>query len=142
MTEQSRRSWFRGLALVIALSAAIGLAVLAGLRPLGPRLLEITLGAEADADLSNEALEVIVRFPYTDRTRPETLRVTLNGADVTGSFWVAENGAFGQVVLLVDGTNVLRAGVFGEAWWGASQWVEHTVETTFRVRRPIDRFWG
>lgn len=139
---QRRRSWRRRIAWAAGLLLLLGLVVGAGLRPLGPPLLEVSLPLGVQDEVPDRALEVFVRFPYMDRTRPETLRVTLNGADVTGSFDVAENGAVGQVVLLVDGANVLRAGVFGRAWWGHGQLVEYTAERRFTVRRPIDRNWG
>lgn len=142
MGAQRRRSRVLRIVLGCALALVVGLAVLAGLQPLGPPLLEISLKAGEDAEVPDEALEVLVHFGYTDRTRPETLRVTLNGADVTDSFTIAANGAIGEVVLLVDGANVLRAAVFGRAWWGRGQLVEHTTERHFRVRRPIDRYWG
>jgi hypothetical protein len=128
---------------VLALAGVLlAAAALAERRPLGPPLLEISLPVAEEAVVANEALEVFVHFPYTERTRPETLHVTLNGADVTDSFSVAENGAIGDVVLLVDGANVLRVGVFGRAWWGRGRLVEHTTERRFRVRRRIDRNWG
>lgn len=143
MGAQRRRS----RALLITLGCcgvlvAVGVVALARLGPLGPPLVEISLLAEDQSEVPDEALEVLVRFPYIERTRPETLRVTLNGADVTDSFTIAANGAIGEVVMLVDGANVLRAAVFGEAWWGRAQLVEFTTERHFRVRRPIDRFWG
>jgi hypothetical protein len=140
---QSRRS--RALLVVLGcfgLLVAAGLTALARLAPLGPPLVEISLLSGEATEVPDEALEVLVRFPYTERTRPETLRVTLNGADVTESFSIAENGAIGEVVMLVDGANVLRAAVFGQAWWGKTQLIEFSSERHFRVRRPVDRFWG
>lgn len=143
MGAKSRRSRVLLVALgCFGLLVAAGLTALARLAPLGPPLVEISLLPAEEVEVPDEALEVLVLFPYTDRTRPETLRVTLNGADVTDSFTVAENGAIGELVLIVDGANVLRAGVFGRAWWGRAQLVEYTAERHFRVRRPIDRFWG
>lgn len=143
MGAQTRRS--RALRIALggcALAVAVAVVELARLGPLGPPLLEISLLPDEQTDVPDEALEVLVRFPYTDRTRSETLRVTLNGADVTDSFTIAENGAIGEVVMLVDGANVLRAAVFGRAWWGRGQLVEFTSERRFHVHRPIDRFWG
>ena len=70
--------------------------------------------------------------------RPETLRVRLNGADVTGSFNIAENGAIGEVVLLVDGENHLEAAIFGQPWWAPHRLVEHRVQLTFHVVRALD----
>lgn len=92
--------------------------------------------------LGNRQLEVFLVFPEPERTAPGTLRVLLNGADVTGAFETASNGAYGSVVQLVDGENVLRAEVFGRLWWPAGRLVEQGTEVRFRVRRPIDRNWG
>ena len=66
----------------------------------------------------------------------------VNGADVTGGFDVASNGAIGDVVMLVDGENRVEVSVFGEAWWNRRRLVEHRVELRIQVERPIDRWWG
>jgi hypothetical protein len=125
----------------------VGAAVLGGALaavatwPLGPSLLEVTNPLPGDA-LAEEAIDVLVQFPHADRTRPETLRVELNGADVTDGFDVADNGAIGKVVLLVDGENRLHVRVFGRSWWPGQRLVEHTEEVRFRIARRIDRYWA
>lgn len=120
---------------------ALGLALVAWIYPLGPSLVEVTAPA-SDVRSTNKAVEVLLRFPRSDRTRSETLRVLVNGADVTGGFDVASNGAIGDVVLLVDGENRLEVSVFGRAWWSRQRLVEHRVELRITVERPIDRYWG
>ena len=66
----------------------------------------------------------------------------LNGADVTDGFVTAANGAWGQVVRVVDGENVLRVGVFARSWLPGDRLVEHVTEVRFRVVRPIRRDWA
>lgn len=128
-------------------AAALGVAVLAlaaialAVRPLGPRLVEIT-SPEPGGAVPSEALEVFVGFPHPDRTLHETLEVRLNGADVTDAFDVAGNGAYGSVVRVVDGENELRVGVFGRSWWPGGRIVEHTRVVRFRVHRAIDADWA
>ena len=124
---------------LLVLLAAAGVAVARW--PLGPDLLEVT-GPDPGATLPNEAVEVFIGFPHADRTLHETLEVRLNGADVTNAFEVAGNGAFGNVVLLVDGENELRIGVFGRSWWPGDRLFEHRAVVRFRVRRAIDLDWA
>jgi hypothetical protein len=120
---------------------ALGLALVAWIYPLGPPLVQVT-SPISDVHSTNEAIEVLLRFPRSNRTRPETLRVLINGADVTEGFDVASNGAIGDVALLVDGENRLEVSVFGRAWWGGQRLVEHRAELRITVRRPVDRYWG
>ena len=136
----SRRPRRWGLALWIGIPA-LGLALVAGIFPLGPSLVELIAPA-ADVRSTNEAVEVLLRFPRTELTHPETLRVLVNGADVTDGFDVASNGAIGDVVLLVDGENRLEVSVFGRAWWSRQRLVEHRVELRITIERPIDRYWA
>jgi hypothetical protein len=139
--ERSSGGWWkRAAAAAVALLLASALVVVARW-PLGPSLLEIS-GPGPGETLPNEAIEVFVHFPYADRTRHETLEVRLNGADVTDAFDIAGNGAYGSVVLVVDGDNELRVGVFGRSWWPGSRLVEHREVVRFRVRRSIDTNWA
>jgi hypothetical protein len=130
----------RGAAVAGCLLAVTAL-VLVARWPLGPSLLEIS-GPEPGETLPNEAIEVFVHFPHADRTRHETLEVRLNGADVTDAFDIAGNGAYGSVVLVVDGENELRVGVFGRSWWPGGRLVEHREVVRFRVRRAIETNWA
>ena len=132
------RRWLSALWIGIP---ALGLALVVWMYPLGPSLVEVA-SPSSDLRSTNEAVEVLLRFPLSERTHPETLRVLVNGADVTGGFDVASNGAIGDVVLLVDGENRLEVSVFGRAWWGGPRLVEHRVEVRITVERPIDRYWG
>jgi len=132
------RRWLSALWIGIP---ALGLALFACVYPLGPPLVEVA-APTSDLRGTNEAVEVLLRFPNSERTHPETLRVLVNGADVTEGFDVASNGAIGDVVLLVDGENRLEVSVFGRAWWGGQRLVEHSVELRITVERPIDRYWG
>lgn len=104
-------------------------------------LIEITDPAPG-ATVGESALEVMVRFPHQEQTRAETLRVRLNGADVTESFTAAENGAYGRLMMLVDGPNTLEVAVFGRPWWGGTRLVEQVKRVRFRVRREMHRHWA
>ena len=123
---------------VLALLGAF--ATVSGL-PLGPALLEVTAPQNGTV-LGVEGLQVMVRFPYGDRTHEETFRVLLNGADVTDAFTTGDNGAFGELYAFLDGDNFLQVGVFGDSWWLGGRRVEHTRAVHFRVRHPIDLNWG
>jgi len=142
-TARRRRRWLAlGLLLLLGLAGGAGGLVLAPPSVLpGPPFVEIA-SPEPEERRSNESLEVFLQFPEPERVRPETLRVRINGADVTSSFVTASNGAYGDVVLLVDGENVLEASIFGRSWWSGDRLVERTVRRRFRVRRPIERHWG
>jgi len=140
-TARRRRRWL-ALGLLLALAGgAAGLALAPPSVLPGSPFVEIASPGPAER-LSNESLEVFLQFPEPERVRPETLRVRINGADVTASFVTASNGAYGDVVLLVDGENVLEASIFGRSWWSGDRFVERTVRRRFRVRRPIERNWG
>jgi hypothetical protein len=141
LASSARGRWLRraGAAAGLALLAVAGVAI--ARRPLGPNLLEVT-GPDTGATLPNQAVEVFIGFPHADRTLHETLEVRLNGADVTGAFTVAGNGAFGSVVLIVDGENELRVGVFGRSWWPGGRLFEHHAVVRFRVLRAIDVDWA
>ena len=139
-THRPLRRWLAPVAGCLIGLTVLGLAWVRQ-RPLGPPIIEITSPAAGEV-LGNQQLEVFLLFPEPERTAAGTLRVLLNGADVTGSFETARNGAYGSVVHLVDGENVLRAEVFGRPWWPSDELVEQSAEVRFRVRRPIDRNWG
>jgi len=133
------RRRLRAVLLACAIVVPLG-ATAAGLALSRPSMVEIVDPAPG-AVVDNSALEVFVHLPG-GRSRVETLRVRLNGADVTGSLSLARNGAYGEVVRVVDGENTLEVSVFGPRWWSAGRLVESVERVRFRVRRPVDRNWG
>jgi len=85
-----------------------------------------------------EGVPVMVRFPDEARVLPETLRVRLNGADVTAKLVTGSNGASGQLHELLDGENVLRFEVSGHRGGLPDVTVEQSREVHFLVRLPQD----
>lgn len=130
----------RGAVALVLLALAAGAGFLLW-QPLGPPLVDV-ISPGAGERVGIEVLEVMVRFPHQERTRHETLRVLLNGADVTSAFTTADNGAVGELYALVEGENVLEVSVFGTSWLGRDRLVEHTRTVPFQVFRAFDANWG
>jgi hypothetical protein len=123
--------------LVAGVFGACLLVVLAWLTlyPPGDRLrLVAPLSGEI---VGSSGVEVMVLFPPSGMA-PETLRVTLNGADVTDAFTTGENGAYGRLVALLDGENRIEIGVFQHCAWFSSLLVERRVEVDVLHRHPVD----
>jgi hypothetical protein len=83
-------------------------------------------------------VEVMVRVPDDGRAEPETLRVLLNGADVTERLTRGQNGAYGRLHGVLDGENVLRIEVEGPSFWHDGRPYASGREVRFHVRRPLD----
>ena len=73
-----------------------------------------------------------------DAVAAESLRVSLNGADVTGELTTGSNGGYGRLPGVLDGWNVLRVRVQGRRWWRPGGLVEEVREVRFLVRGPQD----
>jgi hypothetical protein len=87
-------------------------------------------------------VEVMVRFPEPGQVASETLRVLLNGADVTATFAVGENGAYGHLHSLLDGKNMIQIEVFGHVPWFSSVLVEERQDLPVVLRRRLDLHQG
>ena len=126
------RSRFR----VVAVTA-LGVTIAAGLLTTAatPTLLWV-IQPNHGTVVGAEGVEVIVRFPDEARVVPESLRVLLNGADVTSRLIIGGNGASGQLFELLDGENVLRFEVSGERGGLLGTIVEQSREVHFMVRLP------
>ncbi len=109
--------------------------------PQGPVLVEIISPSPGDI-VGIEGVEVFVRLSPGGRVMPETMRVLLNGADVTAALTTGENGAYGKLHALLDGENVLRVEVFGRVPWGEGRLFEQSREVVVRLRRPLYPFRG
>ncbi len=83
-----------------------------------------------------EGVEVLVRFD-TLRVEPGTFSARLNGADVTASLAVGENGAHGTLHGFVDGPNRLELSVFGRGFWQLPLLLEETHAIDLDHRRPL-----
>lgn len=105
--------------------------------PGGPRLVSIVSPRPGEV-FGVEGVYVMVRVPDDERVAPETLRVLLNGADVTGQLMTGQNGAVGRLYGVLDGENLLRIEVDAESWWADDRPFESAREVRFRVRPPQD----
>ena len=81
---------------------------------------------------------LIARIPVDRRVRAGSVRVFLNGADVTHQVITANNGAVGQLHGLLDGENVLRVEVEATSWWLDGRPWAAAREVRFLARRPLD----
>ena len=114
-------------------AAAVALA----LATRSPELIRVVAPREG-AVIGLDGVEVMVRFPEEPRVAAGTLRVLLNGADMTAELTTGDNGAYGRLHTLLDGENVLRFEVFGRRWWLPGILVEEAREVHFLVRLPQD----
>ena len=105
--------------------------------PGGPRLVSIVSPRPGEV-VGLEGVFVMVRVPDDERVAPETLRVLLNGADVTGELMTGQNGAVGRLHGLLDGENVLRIEVDAASWWADGRRFASGREVRFLVRPPLD----
>lgn len=83
-------------------------------------------------------VELLARFEPEGRVEPATVRVLLNGADVTASCVTAENGVHGRLYGLLDGANRIRVEAFARARWPAGLLVEQALEVEIWFRPPGD----
>ena len=131
------RAWpVRLAALALALGCGGTCALLLGF--FGSALLELERPRAGDV-VGLEGLPVHVSLPLGGRAEPSTLRVLLNGADVTRQLGPASNGAAGRLHGLLPGENRLRVEVFGRSRWGPRElWIEEAREVEVLYRPPLD----
>lgn len=133
--------WLRRWAVrAVAVLGLTGLALADALPPRGPNLMEVVL-PRPGAVVGVEGVELIVRLPADlpgGGAVWETLRVLLNGADVTDELTTGENGAYGVLPALLDGENVLRFEVFGRTPWRSARLFEQVREVRIRHRPRLD----
>ncbi len=108
-----------------------------GLGAASPALLRV-IEPRQGAVVGAAGVEVMVQFPDEESVAAETLRILLNGADMTEEITTAGNGAYGRLYSLLDGENVLRFEVFGRRWWLPGILLEEAREIRFLVRLPQD----
>lgn len=86
-------------------------------------------------------VEVEVRYPDAARVASETLRVLLNGADVTGALTSGSDGAHGRLYGVLNGENVLSVGVVGRRGelLPATVTESHEIRVLVRIPQDIDR---
>jgi hypothetical protein len=126
-----------GAGSAVGLAGAIGL--LAWWAWLAPA---ITLESPAPgARVGLGGVEVLARFEPEGRVEPATVRVLLNGADVTAACVTASNGVHGRLHGLLEGANRIRIEAFARARWPEGLLVEQAreVEIWFRPPDGLDR---
>ncbi len=129
---RSHRSVFFALAVLVGVG---GMAL--AYRWMNPVLIHVVSPTRGQV-VGLGGLEVVVRFERPQSIDAQSFRVQLNGSDVTEEFTAAENGAYGRLVILPDGENVLRLRVGGRGVWPLQDQIEDSAEVRFLVRRPID----
>ena len=130
--QRRRRAWWAGAVGVLALGA---LALL--ISPGGPALVSIESPEDGET-VGIEGVWVMVRVPDDERVEADSLRVLLNGADVTPQLTTGQNGAVGRLHGLLDGENVLRVEVRARSFWSDDRHFERRREVRFFARRPLD----
>jgi hypothetical protein len=128
----SLRLWLSGVLAGMALSGAAALV-----SPGGPSLVSI-VSPRAGQIVGLDGVELMVRVPDDGRVVPQSLRVYLNGADVTHQVTTGQNGAVGRLHGLLDGENVLRIEVEAGSWWFDDRQFAAGREVRFLRRRPLD----
>jgi hypothetical protein len=105
--------------------------------PGGPDVVSV-LSPQPGQVVGLSGVPVVAQVPVDGRVRPGSLRVLLNGADVTSQVITAQNGAVGQLHGVLDGENVLRVEVEASSWWLDGRPWSAAREVRFLARRPLD----
>ena len=82
-----------------------------------------------------DGIELLARFEPEDAVEPATVRVLLNGADVTAACVTGRNGVSGRLQGLLDGENRVRVEAFVRAPGGLL--VEQSREVRVWFRPPL-----
>ena len=91
----------------------------------------------AGARVGVEGVELLARFEPEGRVEPATVRVLLNGADVTAACVTASNGVHGRLHGLLEGENRVRIEAFARARWPAGLLVAQAREVRVWFRPPL-----
>ena len=127
--------WWTGFLTGLSLCATVTLV-----SPGGPGLVRILMPVAGEV-VGLEGLELMARVPSDERVVPLSIRVYLNGADVTHQVTTGRNGAVGNVYGLLDGENVLRVEVDASSWWFDDRpyAAGREVRVFYRPRLDVDR---
>jgi len=115
--------------------AALLCAVLAGLWvAIGRSAIEMQ-SPRAGARVGVSGLELLARFAPDRGVEPATVRVLLNGADVTAGCVAGRNGVHGRFHGLLEGENRLRVEAFARG--PAGLWIQEAREVRVHYRGPV-----
>jgi hypothetical protein len=117
------------------IGGAVVCAVVAGLAlAIGRPAIEVQSPRAGDR-IGVEGLELLARFPPERGVEPSTVRVLLNGADVTAGCVAGRNGVHGRLYGLLDGENRLRVEAFARG--PAGLWIQESRDVRVHYRRPV-----
>lgn len=134
----SPASSVRRRSLALALLTLANCALMALLvSPGGPEVVSV-LSPRPGQVVGVDGVQLVAQVPVDGRVEPGSLRVLLNGADVTSQVITAQNGVAGQLHALLDGENVLRVEVRASSWWLDGRPWSAAREVRFIARRPLD----
>ena len=112
----------------LAVAAALGLAAA---RP----AIRIEL-PRPEQRVGVDGIELLARFEDARGVEPATVRVLLNGADVTRDCVRGRNGVHARLYGLLDGVNRVRVEAFARAPWPAGLLVQQAREVRVLFRPP------
>ena len=93
----------------------------------------------AGARIGIDGVDLLARFAPEDAVEPTTVRVLLNGADVSADCRAASNGVQGQLHGLLEGENEVRVEAFVRRPGGVLLQQARAVRVWFRPPEDIDR---
>jgi hypothetical protein len=129
----SRGAKLRALGAVVAISVGLAVATVFG----RPAILIETPRTGDEVGIGGARL--LVRFEPDGVVDPATVRVLLNGADVTADCTVAENGVIGELHGLLDGENRVRVEARVRRPGGVLRDESREVQVRFRPPPAFDR---
>jgi hypothetical protein len=115
------------------LGAAGGLVLVALWIAIGRPVIEVQ-SPSPEQRVGVDGFELLASFEPAD-VAPSTIRVLLNGADVTAACTTGSNGVHGRLQGLLDGENRVRVEVFVRRPGGL--WVEQAREVRIWFRPPL-----
>ena len=124
----------RRAALLGGAGAAAGALLLASWLALGRSVIEVR-SPDPDQRVGVDGIELLARFEPASAVEPATVRVLLNGADVTGACVTGRNGVHGRLQGLLDGENRVRIEAFVRGPRGLL--VEQSREVRVWFRPPL-----
>jgi hypothetical protein len=124
----------RRAVLLGSVSVTAGAVLLAWWLAIGRSVIEVQ-SPDPEQRVGVDGIEVLVRFEPVTAVEPATVRVLLNGADVTGACVTGRNGVQGRLQGLLDGENRVRIEAFVRGPGGL--FVEQSREVRVWFRPPL-----